>query len=326
MNRAEYFNYIVDKLTVLSSRVETRGKLNFLDLHIHSENFYRDLLNILFDWNLKNQNSKTSNAPAIDLIDEKRKIFVQVSATSTKRKIDSSLNNVNLKNYQDFTFKFLSISKDADNLRKNHFTIPHNVNFSPVTDIIDVNSILSTIHNFDIDKQKITFDFIKKELGSVDIMLKLNSNLTSVVTFLSDSNLKNPDPIKNINAFEIDRKIEFNQLKTTESIIGEYKIFFNTLNKIYKEFDKSGSNKSLSVLSSIQSHYINSISEVAEKDSDGIFLDVIEKVKVQIIDSKNFNNITTEELDLCVKIIVVDAFIRCKIFKNPMEYCYVTSR
>jgi len=40
MNRPSYFNYIVSKLSALATEIELRGKLNFLDLHLHSENFY----------------------------------------------------------------------------------------------------------------------------------------------------------------------------------------------------------------------------------------------------------------------------------------------
>lgn len=29
------------------------------------------------------------------------------------------------------------------------------------------------------------------------------------------------------------------------------------------------------------------------------------------------DNISEEELEICIQIIVVDAFMRCKIFKNP---------
>ena len=40
MNRSKYFDYIEEKLTVLAIRIEKRGKLNILNLHVHSENFY----------------------------------------------------------------------------------------------------------------------------------------------------------------------------------------------------------------------------------------------------------------------------------------------
>ena len=48
MNRADYYNYIEEKLVVLGRRIELRGKLNVLDYHIHSEYFYRDFFNLLY--------------------------------------------------------------------------------------------------------------------------------------------------------------------------------------------------------------------------------------------------------------------------------------
>ncbi|HCE66401.1 MAG TPA: hypothetical protein DER40_02400 [Geobacter sp.] len=40
MNRPSYFNYIVSKLSALATEIELHGKLNFLDLHLQSENYY----------------------------------------------------------------------------------------------------------------------------------------------------------------------------------------------------------------------------------------------------------------------------------------------
>jgi len=61
-----------------------------------------------------------------------------------------------------------------------------------------------------------------------------------------------------------------------------------------------------------------------EHDSETkIFLYVIDKVCDEVKRSANFNDISIEELLFCVKILVVDAFIKCKIFKNPEGYNYV---
>ncbi|WP_407267401.1 ABC-three component system protein [Tenacibaculum maritimum] len=57
-----------------------------------------------------------------------------------------------------------------------------------------------------------------------------------------------------------------------------------------------------------------------------IFFSIIEKIKEKIINSANFNNMPIDELELCIDVIVVDAFIRCKIFKNPKDYNHVTTR
>lgn len=57
MNRQNYFDYIESRLTWLSYRVTTRGALNMYDINIHCENFYMNLLNLLFGWNLVNVNT-----------------------------------------------------------------------------------------------------------------------------------------------------------------------------------------------------------------------------------------------------------------------------
>lgn len=91
MNRNPYFNYIDEKLHVLARRIETRGKMNLLDIHVHSENFYLHFFNLLYGFKLENLNSKLQNVEAIDLIDHANQIIIQVSATCTKQKIESAL-------------------------------------------------------------------------------------------------------------------------------------------------------------------------------------------------------------------------------------------
>ena len=58
---------------------------------------------------------------------------------------------------------------------------------------------------------------------------------------------------------------------------------------------------------------------------DKLFFQVIDKVIERILNSANYQAIPCEELELCVYIIVVDAFIRCKIFRNPENYNYATT-
>ena len=60
LNRTRYYNYIEEKLNFLAYRIEKRGKINLLDLNIHSETFFAELFNILYDYNLVNLNYYTS--------------------------------------------------------------------------------------------------------------------------------------------------------------------------------------------------------------------------------------------------------------------------
>lgn len=96
------------------------------------------------------------------------------------------------------------------------------------------------------------------------------------------------------------------------------------MNEIYKEFDKQGVNKSISVLSVIRSRYNQLAGKVSEPQE--LFFMIMDNIIELIKSSKNYVEIPYEELEMCVSIIVVDAFIRCKIFKNPEGYQYVIAR
>lgn len=323
MNRSKYFNYIDEKLNTLAYRVETRGRLNILDLHLHSENFYLHFFNLLFGYKLENLNSRRQNVEAIDLVDHVNKIIIQVSATCTKQKVESALSKEILKDYSDYSFKFISISKDASELRSKTFKYPYSLVFSPSTDIYDVASILNHILSRTVPEQKLIYKFIKDELGGDVDIVKLDSNLASVINILSKERW---DEISNsdfINSFEVDRKITFNELDRSRSIIEEYRIYYKKVDEKYSEFDQQGVNKSFSVLRSISKEYIRL---KGKGNPDEIFEEVIERTKNKVIESANFIEIPIDELDLCVDILVVDAFIRCKIFENPEQYNHVAAR
>jgi len=322
MNRNLYYNYIEEKLHTLSSRIETKGKLNLLDLHVHSENFYLYFFNLIYCYKLENLNTKLQNVEAIDLIDHKNKILIQVSATSTKQKIELALSKDIIKKYNGYTFKFISISKDSSDLRKKNYANPHSINFTPTKDIYDIVTILKDIQSKNIDEIKAIYDFIKKELGGEVDIVKLDSNLATIINILSKEQWDEANQITAVNSFEIDRKIKFNDLKNAKDTIKEYCVYYQKIDEKYAEFDTKGVNKSNSVLASIKREYLKFKNQ---DDADSIFSSVINSVKNKVLNSSNYEEIPIDELELCVDILVVDAFIRCKIFENPGGYNYATS-
>lgn len=324
MNRTLYFNYIEEKINTNAYRIEARGKLNILDLNQHSEYFYNDLLNKLYGWKLINLNEIKQNVEAIDLVDVDNKIIVQVSATATKQKLDNSFLKEIYKDYAGFRFKFVSIAK---NFNINNYKIPNNkydIKFDANEDIIDKNRILKKVLGLEITKQKDLYNFIKKELGSEIDTLKMDSNLAAVINILASEELTELDSKYEINDFEINKKIEYNNLTDIKDIINDYKIYHSNINEKYMLFDKCGVNKSLTILQTIRNKYFEACKE--SNNECEIFLIVINKITDIILNSKNYSEISYEELDFCVSIVVVDAFIRCKIFKNPEGYNYVVTR
>lgn len=324
MNRSHYFNYIDEKLGFLAFRIDQRGKINLLDLNIYSETFFSDMLNMLLGLKLINLNIIKQNVEGIDLIDKNSKIIAQVSATCTRQKIESSLEKEIFKQYNGYRFKFISISKNADKLRKETFSNPHKALFDPANDIIDLTSIQNLVLNMTIDQQKLFYEFIKKELGNDVDIVKVDSNLATILNILANENLGDGIESPEINSFEINKKVEFNNLLSVQDTIDEYKVYYSKLNEKYEEFDKQGANKSLSIFRVIKNQYAKLLS--TGKESHDLFFAIIDNVIDIIIKSKNYIEIPYEELEMCVHILIVDAFIRCKIFKNPEGYNHVITR
>lgn len=320
MNRSYYYMQVSNKLSILKSNIEVNGKLNILNDHVFSETFYAELLNLIYGYELNNLNKLKQNVAGIDLIDHKNKIFIQVSADSTKSKIEKSLSKDILLKFTDYTFKFVAISKDATNLRNNKFINNNNIKFDPKRDIIDVAFLLKEFSNIkDILKQKEIVAFLKNELDFETNSKVFDTNLASIINILYNESLEDSSiPEPNINQFEIDRKIKFNNLIDIEEDINDYLIYFGKLNEKYAVFDKEGANRSFSILRKLNKIYRECSKRI--EDSLQIYSTVYNEISDIIIKSKNYVELPLEELELYINIILTDAFIKCKIFKNPENY------
>lgn len=325
MNRDIYYSTIEERLSTLSVRIRRNSSLNLQNLNIHCENFYAQLFNLIFGYHFKNLNEDKQNIESVDLIDETNHILAQVSAPVTRRKIEKTLKKEGLKQYNNYSFIFIFISdKEAKNLRKQTFTVPSNISFTPKQDIYDVSELLRKIISLDIDKMKELNDFIRKELKSDIDLKKIDSDLVKLINILSKEKLDETLYPVTILPFEIQKKIDFNGLEGIKAIIKENAIYSKKLNEKYEEFDKLGINKSRAILNVIKSTYQkneNQFNNPIELFNKIIEL-LVEKIQSEL---KEDISISLEELELYVQIIVVDAFMKCKIFKNPEEYKYVAS-
>ena len=124
--------------------------------------------------------------------------------------------------------------------------------------------------------------------------------------------------------FEIQKKIDFNGLGNIKTTISDNAIYSQKLNEKYDEFDRLGVNKSRAILNIMKSTYLKLENQFA--NSVEVFNKITE-ILIKKIESEmdEDTSISKEELELYVQIIVVDGFMKCKIFKNPEEYKYVAS-
>lgn len=328
MNRQMYYNYIAEKIELLALRIKTGGKLNLLDLNIHSETFFKDFLNILYNYKLQPSNIGKANYEAIDLIDEEKKLVVQITSTTTTTKINSTLEKKKTKELAnlDYHLKFLFIADDAKKLRDKAYINKFRIQFDPSMDILDKVTIMEIVSQLPIDRLANVYDLIQKEFGERPSIVKLSSNLAKIVNYLAKENLDNINNMIQLNEYRIEEKIAFNDLRDIkESTFDEYKVYYGILDRIYEEFIREGTNKTVSVFRKITSFYEK---EMVVKDLSNVekFFNIIGKVEEYVMESDLLNNIPEEEIDMCIRIIVVDAFIRCKIFKNPRGYTHVATK
>lgn len=321
MNRSYYFDYVEEKLSALAVRIGVRGRVNVLNLNVHAENFYVHLFNELFGLSLVNANAYDQNATAVDLVDASNRIIIQVSSTATKQKIKSALSK-DLSAYAGYRFKFIPIVADASGLRKLTYGVPEGITFAPKTDIHDVTSIVREAAAMGIDDLKRVFDLVRKELEKEFGAERLETNLAEIVNVLSNEDLSDEPQRLQVDPFEVGRKITFNDLDSLGSLIQGHAVHYTRLDGIYTEFDIRGVNKSASVFASINSEYLKC--QAAEAGID-LFFSIIRNIVEKIRNSSNFNRIPLDELELATTILVVDAFIRCKVFKNPNAYNHVAA-
>ncbi|MEK2099206.1 SMEK domain-containing protein [Vibrio parahaemolyticus] len=91
ITRGYYIGQIIDELSSISEKVKNRGKLGLTDIHVHLEDFYRDILNITLGLNLENLNKERTNSPGLDLGDEVEGIAFQVTGTKSIRLLKRQL-------------------------------------------------------------------------------------------------------------------------------------------------------------------------------------------------------------------------------------------
>ncbi len=135
---------ISDKLAYLAFEIESRAGGKLYDIHIISESFFAELLNIIFGLKLKNINFEEPNAKAIDLIDKEHKLIAQVSSDNSKGKVLESLKKIDRNRYAGYHFLFISISKDVSDLKKIEFD-HDGIDFNPNDDCYDRNSLINHI-------------------------------------------------------------------------------------------------------------------------------------------------------------------------------------
>jgi hypothetical protein len=159
MEKSKSFEKILTNVNILRYIIISKVKQGDYSTNKQVESFYRDLLNIVFDWKL--EKSEKINNPGIDLACEANKVGVQVTSQCGSKKIKKTLGLFD-KHYDGklnrvIIFNITSKSKHSKEFQS---TVP----FDKSKDIIDVDDLLFEIEKLETSKIKLIEEFIISEI------------------------------------------------------------------------------------------------------------------------------------------------------------------
>lgn len=161
--KQKYINNIIDKLSHLKSYIEIHNSINLNDINIFSEDFFCQLLNMVYGYNLTNLNAISENYPGIDLGDSGHRICVQVTSDRSRKKVEKTITTFKDNNYSDSYDRLLFlVLGDKTNFRKEFES--GDLEFKTQRDIIDIPQIIRDIKSMDLCKIEEVNDFINKNL------------------------------------------------------------------------------------------------------------------------------------------------------------------
>lgn len=200
------------------------------------------------------------------------------------------------------------------------------------------NLILLCVQHHDetnnVDKYTVEVLKEMKSKHESEIVRKLNPNLNHSIlaTVINTVGSIDIDQFKNLevkNAFNAEDKIAYNCVRRNKLIIEEYRIYQGKLNSIFAELEELGSVKKNNLLRNIKQLYISAKNELLTDDQSienvrqhaDDLIDIVENKLCDIIEdsSNKMKLLDIETITFGVKIVLVDAFLRCKILEEESQ-------
>ena len=310
--RERYCSEIENALTNLRERLEIRAASNLTDLHVYAEAVMTSVLNPTFDLHLKSANISSPNSPAIDLVDDRNKTIIQVSTDPSRGKIQSSLNKEKLADFSGYHLMFMFLVSKHPRYQDRPFDNPHNVSFDVGRDTLDLGELMARVRVLPMSALKTTHDNLMREIhldrASPSTLTRGLSDIVRALMTANPEERQNQQPI----AFRIDEKIQRNSLERSKRSIQELSALTYPLDGIYNEYEREGIGRSRSVF-----HHLQRACKDDDLSPDETFDTIIHTVVGELCEEGRLTGYTYEDTEFYVAVVVVDAFMRCKIFDGP---------
>lgn len=152
LKRENYIKQINDILAMLQSVIRIRGYASLYDINIISEDFLRDLLNLIYDYQLVNLNVERQSTVGIDLGDDANRVCFQVTSTFRRSKIQETIDKFieygwHLR-YDDLFIFILGVKQK----RYEPFNTRDLFDFKPNYHILDFGDLTRRIRTLDLHR------------------------------------------------------------------------------------------------------------------------------------------------------------------------------
>ena len=314
MNKEVYLKNIAENLALLSREVSILNAVNLYDINIIAEDFFPGLLNLIYGYELKNANHLEKNAPAIDLIDQKNRIAVQVTSDNSSTKIKHTIEEFNKSQAYHLYDRLVVLILTQKKKYSSNFDTQGLFSFEKARDIWDVEKLIKDIRELETAQIKNVSDYLSEELYNKYYSVR-ETQAGEVDTII--------DLIEYISQH---RKVNKDRETTVDPEYKIYKRFKNFADKLITEY---------TTLYTIYGEALNIVNETLGIDEaqDIIIMFYLQDISVQFLEEEQDNPIaalnklvTYFETKLsangkkydrsAIKFYLVNEMIKCRVFPN----------
>ena len=314
MNKEVYLKNIAENLALLSREVSILNAVNLYDINIIAEDFFPGLLNLIYGYELKNANHLEKNAPAIDLIDQKNRIAVQVTSDNSSTKIKHTIEEFNKSQAYHLYDRLVVLILTQKKKYSSNFDTQGLFSFEKARDIWDVEKLIKDIRELETVQIKKISDYLSEELCNKYYSVR-ETQAGEVDTII--------DLIEYISQH---RKVNKDRETTVDPEYKIYKRFKNFADKLITEY---------TTLYTIYGEALNIVNETLGIDEaqDIIIMFYLQDISVQFLEEEHDNPIAAlnklvtyfeEKLSIngkkydrsAIKFYLVNEMIKCRVFPN----------
>lgn len=303
----------------LSYEVSMSTSLNQLSINVHAEQFFSELLNFLFNYNLINTNFEEQNAASIDLLDEGNRIAIQVTSDSSLNKVRQTLDKFCERKFHEKVDRLiiLNLIKKTKHKEKNIENADFKINLKE--DVWDYTDLISEINNLEIEKLIEINELINKHLNPTILFPLPDQNLTPSTIHRILNGISKLNPV--IQAKYPDTLPYTTEAKVQHNNILQYIKHFNSFQRfawsIQLQLDFLEANTIPGITEQLY-NYVEQVWIELSFDEDNPDL-LVKKICNKINDELKINDsifLTVDDIRY-IPYVVFFVFSKCKIFEKP---------